>query len=74
MCSSDGHRLYEAASVGCMLAAGPFIALMGLLYTAMFLGPTALIGSAAFIVFYPLMVRWTFVYLLHIKKSFMIVM
>ncbi|XP_018418340.1 PREDICTED: multidrug resistance-associated protein 5-like [Nanorana parkeri] len=55
MCSSDGHRLYEAASIGCMLAAGPFIALMGLLYTVMFLGPTALIGSAAFILFYPLM-------------------
>ncbi|KAG9492341.1 hypothetical protein GDO78_000707 [Eleutherodactylus coqui] len=55
MCSSDGHRLYDAASVGCMLAAGPFIALLGLLYTVLFLGPTALIGSAAFILFYPLM-------------------
>ncbi|XP_075706438.1 ATP-binding cassette sub-family C member 5-like [Rhinoderma darwinii] len=55
MCSSDGHRLYEAASIGCMLAASPFIALLGLLYTVFFLGPTALIGSAAFILFYPLM-------------------
>ncbi|KAG8586820.1 hypothetical protein GDO81_005492 [Engystomops pustulosus] len=55
MCSSDGHRLYEAASIGCMLAAGPFIALLGLLYTVFFLGPTALIGSAAFVLFYPLM-------------------
>ncbi|KAM3932947.1 MIT domain-containing protein 1 isoform 2-T3 [Leptodactylus fuscus] len=55
MCSSDGHRLYEAASVGCMLAASPFIALLGLLYTVLYLGPTALIGSAAFILFYPLM-------------------
>ncbi|XP_068124294.1 ATP-binding cassette sub-family C member 5-like isoform X2 [Hyperolius riggenbachi] len=55
MCSSDGQRLYEAASIGCMLAAGPFIAVLGLIYTAMFLGPTALVGSATFIVFYPLM-------------------
>ncbi|XP_056411928.1 ATP-binding cassette sub-family C member 5-like isoform X2 [Hyla sarda] len=55
MCSSDGQRLFEAASVGCMLAASPFIALLGLLYTVFFLGPTALIGSAAFILFYPLM-------------------
>ncbi|KAM4045947.1 ATP-binding cassette sub-family C member 5-like isoform 2-T2 [Anomaloglossus baeobatrachus] len=55
MCSSDGHRLYEAASVGCMLAVSPFIVLIGLLYTAFFLGPTALMGSAAFILFYPLM-------------------
>ncbi|KAM5179454.1 ATP-binding cassette sub-family C member 5-like [Mantella aurantiaca] len=55
MCSSDGHRLFEAASIGCMLAASPIIALMGLIYTVMFLGPTALIGSAAFIVFYPMM-------------------
>ncbi|XP_063809426.1 ATP-binding cassette sub-family C member 5-like isoform X1 [Pseudophryne corroboree] len=55
MCSSDGQRLYEAASIGCMLAAGPFIALLGMLYTVFYLGPTALIGSAAFIVFYSLM-------------------
>ncbi|KAM9321211.1 MIT domain-containing protein 1 [Gastrophryne carolinensis] len=55
MCSSDGQRVYEAASIGCMLAAGPFIAILGLIYTTMYLGPTALIGSAAFILFYPLM-------------------
>ncbi|XP_044141081.1 multidrug resistance-associated protein 5-like isoform X1 [Bufo gargarizans] len=55
MCSSDGYRLYEATTIGCMLAAGPLIALLGMLYTVFFLGPTALIGSAAFIFFYPLM-------------------
>ncbi|XP_069613612.1 ATP-binding cassette sub-family C member 5-like [Ranitomeya imitator] len=55
MSSSDGHRLYEAASIGCMLAVTPVIVLVGLLYTAFFLGPTALMGSAAFILFYPLM-------------------
>ncbi|XP_073520979.1 ATP-binding cassette sub-family C member 5-like isoform X2 [Phyllobates terribilis] len=55
MSSSDGHRLYEAASIGCMLAVSPVIVLVGLLYTAFFLGPTALMGSAAFFLFYPLM-------------------
>ncbi|KAE8625593.1 hypothetical protein XENTR_v10006329 [Xenopus tropicalis] len=55
MCSSDGQRLFEAASIGCMLAAGPVIGIMGLVYTALFLGPSALLGSSVFIIFYPFM-------------------
>uniref|UniRef100_A0A3B4B7U0 ATP-binding cassette sub-family C member 5 n=1 Tax=Periophthalmus magnuspinnatus TaxID=409849 RepID=A0A3B4B7U0_9GOBI len=55
MCSSDGQRLYEAVSVGCLLAGGPLVGLLGLSYTAYFLGPTALLGSAIFIIFYPAM-------------------
>lgn len=55
MCSSDGQRLYEAVSVGCLLAGGPLVGILGLSYTAYFLGPTALLGSAIFIIFYPTM-------------------
>ncbi|XP_014892041.1 multidrug resistance-associated protein 5 [Poecilia latipinna] len=55
ICSSDGQRLYEAVSVGCLLAGGPLVGILGLSYTAYFLGPTALLGSAIFIVFYPIM-------------------
>ncbi|XP_032410269.1 multidrug resistance-associated protein 5 [Xiphophorus hellerii] len=55
ICSSDGQRLYEAVSVGCLLAGGPLVGILGLSYTAYFLGPTALLGSAIFIVFYPTM-------------------
>uniref|UniRef100_A0A8D3C1X1 ATP-binding cassette sub-family C member 5 n=1 Tax=Scophthalmus maximus TaxID=52904 RepID=A0A8D3C1X1_SCOMX len=55
ICSSDGQRLYEAVSVGCLLAGGPLVGILGLSYTAYFLGPTALVGSAIFIIFYPLM-------------------
>lgn len=55
MCSSDGQRLYEAVSVGCLLAGGPLVGILGLSYTAYFLGPTALVGSAIFIIFYPTM-------------------
>ncbi|KAM8977449.1 ATP-binding cassette sub-family C member 5-like [Pelodytes ibericus] len=55
MCSNDGQRLYEVAAIGLVLAAGPVVAVLGLIYTALFLGPTALIGSAVFIVFYPFM-------------------
>ncbi|MEQ2190773.1 Multidrug resistance-associated protein 5, partial [Xenoophorus captivus] len=57
ICSSDGQRLYEAVSVGCLLAGGPLVGILGLFYTAYFLGPTALLGSAIFIFFYPAMVR-----------------
>uniref|UniRef100_A0A3P9JD61 ATP-binding cassette sub-family C member 5 n=1 Tax=Oryzias latipes TaxID=8090 RepID=A0A3P9JD61_ORYLA len=55
MCSSDGQRLCEAVSVGCLLAGGPLVGILGLSYTAYFLGPTALLGSAIFIIFYPIM-------------------
>ncbi|KAL6117526.1 abcc5 [Pungitius sinensis] len=55
ICSSDGQRLYEAVSVGCLLAGGPLMGILGLSYTAYFLGPTALLGSAVFILFYPTM-------------------
>ncbi|KAL2077491.1 hypothetical protein ACEWY4_026995 [Coilia grayii] len=55
ICSSDGQRIYEAVSVGCLLAGGPLIGVLGLSYSAYFLGPTALVGSAIFIIFYPTM-------------------
>ncbi|XP_036403959.1 multidrug resistance-associated protein 5 [Megalops cyprinoides] len=55
ICSSDGQRLFEAATAGCLLAGGPLIAVLGLSYTTAFLGPTALVGSAIFIFFYPSM-------------------
>lgn len=57
ICSNDGQRLYEAVSVGPLLAGGPLVALLGLSYTAYFLGPTALLGSTVLILFYPTMVR-----------------
>ncbi|XP_073676055.1 LOW QUALITY PROTEIN: ATP-binding cassette sub-family C member 5 [Garra rufa] len=55
ICSSDGQRLYEAVSVGCLLAGGPLVGILGLLYTVYFLGPTALVGSSIFVIFYPTM-------------------
>ncbi|XP_047441293.1 ATP-binding cassette sub-family C member 5 [Mugil cephalus] len=55
ICSSDGQRLYEAVSVGCLMAGGPLVGILGLSYTTFFLGPTALLGSAVFIIFYPIM-------------------
>ncbi|KAM9850214.1 ATP-binding cassette sub-family C member 5 [Aulostomus maculatus] len=55
ICSSDGQRLYEAVSISCLLAGGPLVGILGLSYTAYFLGPTALMGSAIFIIFYPVM-------------------
>ncbi|XP_024918854.1 multidrug resistance-associated protein 5 isoform X3 [Cynoglossus semilaevis] len=55
ICSSDGQRLYEAASAGCLLVGGPIVGILGLTYTTYFLGPTAVVGSAIFIVFYPAM-------------------
>ncbi|XP_062915882.1 ATP-binding cassette sub-family C member 5-like [Mobula hypostoma] len=55
ICSNDGQRLFEVASVGSMLTGGPFVAILGIIYTTLFLGPTALLGSAVFILIYPLL-------------------
>lgn len=55
ICSSDGQRLYEAVCMGCLLAGGPLVGILGLSYTVFFLGPTALIGSSIFIIIYPVM-------------------
>ncbi|XP_043560559.1 multidrug resistance-associated protein 5-like isoform X3 [Chiloscyllium plagiosum] len=55
ICSNDGQRLFEVASVGSMLTGGPLVAILGITYTTLFLGPTALLGSAVFILIYPLL-------------------
>uniref|UniRef100_A0A4W5KZE0 ATP-binding cassette sub-family C member 5 n=1 Tax=Hucho hucho TaxID=62062 RepID=A0A4W5KZE0_9TELE len=55
MCSNDGQRMFEAAAVGSLLAGGPLIAVLGMGYNLAILGPTSLLGSAVFILFYPAM-------------------
>nr|XP_046244081.1 multidrug resistance-associated protein 5 [Scatophagus argus]XP_046244082.1 multidrug resistance-associated protein 5 [Scatophagus argus]XP_046244083.1 multidrug resistance-associated protein 5 [Scatophagus argus] len=55
MCSSDGQRIFEAAVVGSLLAGGPLVAVLGVAYNLFVLGPTSLLGSAVFILFYPTM-------------------
>uniref|UniRef100_A0A3Q0R8A5 ATP-binding cassette sub-family C member 5 n=1 Tax=Amphilophus citrinellus TaxID=61819 RepID=A0A3Q0R8A5_AMPCI len=55
MCSSDGQRMFEAAAVGSLLAGGPLVAILGVAYNMFILGPTSLLGSAVFILFYPTM-------------------
>ncbi|XP_078266352.1 ATP-binding cassette sub-family C member 5-like isoform X2 [Rhinoraja longicauda] len=55
ICSSDGQRLFEAIAIGSLLAGGPLVAILGMIYNATLIGPTAFIGSAIFILFYPAM-------------------
>ncbi|XP_066541768.1 multidrug resistance-associated protein 5 [Hoplias malabaricus] len=55
MCSTDGQRMFEAAAVGSLLAGGPLVAVLGMVYNVSVLGPTSLLGSAVFILFYPTM-------------------
>ncbi|XP_076138611.1 ATP-binding cassette sub-family C member 5 [Alosa pseudoharengus] len=55
MCSNDGQRMFEAAVVGSLLAGGPVVAVLGMVYNLFILGPTSLLGSAVFILFYPAM-------------------
>ncbi|XP_062901710.1 multidrug resistance-associated protein 5 isoform X2 [Mobula hypostoma] len=55
ICSSDGQRLFEAVAFGSLLAGGPLVAILGMIYNATLLGPTAFLGSAVFILFYPAM-------------------
>lgn len=56
MCSTDGQRMFEAAAVGSLLAGGPLVAVLGVAYNLFILGPTSLLGSAVFILFYPTLV------------------
>ncbi|XP_039623577.1 multidrug resistance-associated protein 5-like [Polypterus senegalus] len=56
ICANDGQRLYDLATVGCLLAGGPLLVIIGVIYTSVFLGPSALLGTAIFILFYPLMI------------------
>lgn len=56
MCSNDGQRMYEATAVGSLLAGGPIVAILGMVYNVIILGPTGFLGSAVFILFYPAMV------------------
>ncbi|XP_073215273.1 ATP-binding cassette sub-family C member 5 isoform X2 [Lepidochelys kempii] len=55
VCSSDGQRMFEAAAVGSLLAGGPIVAILGMVYNVIILGPTGFLGSAVFILFYPAM-------------------
>uniref|UniRef100_A0A8C3YJJ1 ATP-binding cassette sub-family C member 5 n=1 Tax=Catagonus wagneri TaxID=51154 RepID=A0A8C3YJJ1_9CETA len=55
LCSNDGQRMFEAAAVGSLLAGGPIIAILGMVYNVIILGPTGFLGSAVFILFYPAM-------------------
>lgn len=48
--------MFEAAAVGSLLAGGPLVAVLGVAYNLFILGPTSLLGSAVFILFYPTMV------------------
>ncbi|KAH0624286.1 hypothetical protein JD844_007979 [Phrynosoma platyrhinos] len=55
VCSNDGQRMFEAAAVGSLLAGGPVVAILGMVYNVIILGPTGFLGSAVFILFYPAM-------------------
>lgn len=42
--------------MGSLLAGGPVVAILGMIYNVIILGPTGFLGSAVFILFYPAMV------------------
>lgn len=69
MCSSDGQRMFEAAAVGSLLAGGPLVAVLGVAYNLYILGPTSLLGSAVFILFYPFMVSTWLTFLVAVLKQ-----
>lgn len=52
--------MFEAAAMGSLLAGGPLVAVLGMAYNVSVLGPTSLLGSAVFILFYPTMVSFSF--------------
>ena len=57
ICSNDGQRIFEVFAIGPLLIGGPFILLLGIVYTVFLIGPWALVGSATYLAFYPFMVK-----------------
>ncbi|KAK3096260.1 hypothetical protein FSP39_025059 [Pinctada imbricata] len=55
ICSNDGQRLFEVFAIGPLLIGGPFILILGIVYTIFLIGPWALVGSATYLAFYPFM-------------------
>ena len=54
MCSNDGDKIFEAIWAGNGIVAGPFLFILGTVYTCYFLGPISIIGSFIFILVLPM--------------------
>lgn len=53
---NDGLRLFNMIVFGPMAIGGPMVAVCGLVYISYLLGPWALMGMLAFLLFYPVQV------------------
>ena len=54
--ANDAQRIFDLCVFGPLMIGGPVIALGGVIYIGLLLGPYALFGMVAFILFYPLQV------------------
>ena len=54
--ANDAQRIFDLCVFGPLIIGGPVIALGGVIYIGLVLGPYALFGMVAFILFYPLQV------------------
>ena len=50
LCSNDGDRIFEGCRIGNAFIVGPFLFIIGTIYTCFLLGAVSLIGSLVFIV------------------------
>ena len=54
--ANDAQRIFDLCVFGPLIIGGPVIALGGVIYIGLLLGPYALFGMVAFVLFYPLQV------------------
>ena len=54
--ANDAQRIFDLCVFGPLIIGGPVIALGGCIYIGLLLGPYALFGMVAFVLFYPLQV------------------
>ncbi|XP_033096066.1 multidrug resistance-associated protein 5-like [Anneissia japonica] len=54
LCTNDGQRIFEMMLFLPFLFIGPLLAMAGLVYTSILIGPAATVGTGVFFLFYPL--------------------
>lgn len=58
--ANDGQRIFDLVVLGVLIIGGPVVGVGGVVYILWLLGPHALFGMLAFLLFYPMQVGLCF--------------